>query len=1022
MGRIKQWLISNMTPNYMAKNNLLFPLPRLEEIIEPDFVTTSAKTLVIEAIKQMKRAELPQTRAQPTEGCRGCSTHSCIFVLEESQLVGVLTEQDLVKLSATVLNWERVPVGEVMTRNVITFPKTEFQHIYQILAIFQQQRLRHLPLVDESGKLEGLITAESICSALKPSNWLASLSLEKTMNSEVILAAPTSSVFHLTQLMAEKRPSCVVIVEPQFSPSPSGSFPDGSSQTRLAPSSSIPLGLVRERELVQFQLLGLEATSTTARDLISTPLICRKTTDSWLEVQKQMNKLKVFWVVVRDESGALQGIITPREIMRVYESLWLFSAAITPTKLLETQLKSSQAQMRAIFEAMTDLVLTVDLSQDSLQVLPTKFLALDQEDTLGQIIAQIQARLFDSPQAEGLRSRIQPLWSTQQTIDFESSLPLNDSLVWFSVNISPLSPTKSIWVVRDITQRKQMEQNLFVEKELAQVTLKSIGDAVITTEPNGRVQYLNPVAEQLTGWSVAEARGRSLLEVWSIREQLTRKPLPNPVTLVGQQKQPSQLPQDTLLIAKDGTEYAIEASAAPIKNRPGQIMGAVIVFRDVTQSRQLAQQLSWQAHHDPLTGLYNRRKFEDLVNLAIQESRLSESEHALCYFDLDRFKIVNDTCGHAAGDEVLKQITQLCQKRIRAADILARLGGDEFALLLRHCPLAMAAQMAEGIRLSIQDFRFAWKDKMFSLGVSIGLVAIDSRTENLTSLLSTADAACYAAKEKGRNCIHLYHSQDLMVAQQRGERQWIDKLNRAIAQNRFCLYKQKIVSLEDNGSSPHYEILLRLIDESGQLIVPGVFFPAAERYGLLPALDRWVLATFFASYEVYCQSRTKLPLEPNPPLYHLNLSGASINNQEMATFLQEQFQLYSLPYETICFEIKETVALSHLHTAVTFIDQLKQWGCSLALDDFGSGLSSFAHLKNFPVDYLKIDGRVIENMVQEPINYATVECFHRLSQLMNIQTIAEFVEDHATWQSLKQIGINYAQGYAIEPPQPLVFA
>ncbi|MDJ0688790.1 MAG: EAL domain-containing protein [Xenococcaceae cyanobacterium MO_188.B32] len=548
-----------------------------------------------------------------------------------------------------------------------------------------------------------------------------------------------------------------------------------------------------------------------------------------------------------------------------------------------------------------------------------------------------------------------------------------------------------------------------------------MADAVITTDELGQVKYINPVAERLTGWQAAEAKGRPLAEIFPIVDQSTRQPVTNPVDLILQEKSLSELVKDVLLIARDGTEYAIEDSAAPIKNGQGKIIGAVIVFRNVTQSRQIAQKLSWQATHDPLTGLYNRRKFEEKVSAVIKDSQNNKSRHALCYLDLDRFKIVNDTCGHAAGDELLQQVTQLLKKRIRASDVFARLGGDEFGLLLHQCPIEIAPKIADQLRQLIQDFRFTWEDKVFRIGVSIGVVALESTTDNLVDLLSTADAACYAAKEKGRNCVYVYHQQDTVVSQQRGERQWIEKLNRALEENRFCLYAQKIISLEENCDRHHYEILLRLIDESGKLIAPGVFLPAAERYDLMPAIDRWVVTTFLAGYEVYCRSRKEQKLEPPTNLYTINLSGASINNQEFGTFLQEQFERYAIPPETICFEITETVAISNLDNAITLIKQLRELGCSIALDDFGSGMSSFAYLKNLPVDYLKIDGSFIKNIVKDSVDYATVECFNHISQIMNIQTIAEFVEDNAILQSLQQIGVNYAQGYGIERPQPLIF-
>ena len=712
--------------------------------------------------------------------------------------------------------------------------------------------------------------------------------------------------------------------------------------------------------------------------------------------------------------------------------LVMLCEVITERKLLEQKLQKNEAQMRAMFEAMTDLVLTIELVNDSIQILPREFYNSNYGNAHHQTIEQTDAQLFHGAEAENYRSLIRQVLQTQQAINLEYSLKLNNSLDWFSVNISPVSETIVIWVARNINHRQEMEQNLFAEKELAQVTLKSIGDAVITTDALGKVKFVNSVAERLTGWGTAEAQGKPIAKIFQIINQHTREPVVNPVDLVLRENRVYELANDTVLISRDGSEYAIEDSAAPIQDRQGDLIGAVIVFHDVTKARSLAHELSWQATHDTLTGLYNRRKFEQQLDSAIQESQANKTDHALCYLDLDRFKIVNDTCGHAAGDELLKQVTKLLKQRIRSSDIFARLGGDEFGLLLHQCPIQTAQTIANQLRQLIHDFRFSWEDKIFKIGVSIGLVAIDSTTTNLASLLNKADAACYAAKES-RNCVHLYY-EDIIVAQQWGQRQWIAILNRALeedlcldartydpAQHRFCLYAQKIVNLKDNGDRTHYEILLRLIGESEEIIVPGAFLPAAERYDLMPAIDRWVVTTFFASYEAYCQSRQEQNLKHPTNVYTINLSGASINNQEFATFLQEQFDCYAIPPETICFEITETVAISNLGKAVTLIKQLKKLGCSIALDDFGSGMCSLTYLKNLPVDYLKIDGSFIKNIANDPVDYATVECFNHISQIMNIKTIAEFVEDDVILQNLKQIGIDYAQGYEIEKPQPLIF-
>ena len=446
---------------------------------------------------------------------------------------------------------------------------------------------------------------------------------------------------------------------------------------------------------------------------------------------------------------------------------------------------------------------------------------------------------------------------------------------------------------------------------------------------------------------------------------------------------------------------------------------------DITQSRQLENQLFWQTKHDTLTGLYNRQEFEAQVSDAILTSKENELQHTLCYLDLDQFKVVNDICGHVGGDELLRQLTILTKKLIRSSDILARLGGDEFGILLKKCSLDEAENIANTIRTLIQEFRFSWEEQIFTLSVSIGVVAIDGDSHNFSSVLSAADAACYAAKEKGRNRVFVYRHDDRELARQRQERQWVARITRALEEDRFCLYSQKIISLKENDDTEHYEILLRLFDKEGKLVPPMAFIPAAENYDLMPAIDRWVIATFFAAYHNYCQSQQSKGLTSNSHnksiVYTINLSGASINSDLFFIFLKEQFALYSISPSTICFEITETAAISNLAKAAEFINELKQLGCLFALDDFGSGMSSLAYLKNLPVDFLKIDGSFVKNILDDEVDYATVDCFNRIGHVMNMQTVAEFVENEPIIEKLRKLGVDYAQGYGIDKPKPLSF-
>ncbi|MEG4252352.1 MULTISPECIES: EAL domain-containing protein [unclassified Microcoleus] len=575
---------------------------------------------------------------------------------------------------------------------------------------------------------------------------------------------------------------------------------------------------------------------------------------------------------------------------------------------------------------------------------------------------------------------------------------------------------QNLRLLREIEERQRLEESLFAEKELAQVTLQSIGDAVITTDAQGRVRYLNPIAERLTGWKTHDVQGVPFSTVFLIVDQVTREPVENPINMALLEERIVTLANNTILIADDGTEYPIADSAAPIRDRQGQIIGAVIVFHDVTESRYLTRQLSWEASHDSLTGLINRRKFEQHLVEAIASFKDSNHQHALCYLDLDQFKVVNDTVGHIAGDELLRQITALIQQGVRAHDMLARLGGDEFGILLTQCSLSLATQIAENLKDLVHQFRFIWNGKTFIIGVSIGVVAIDQTSQDLRELLGAADAACYAAKARGRNCVHIYSLDDSELIKQRGERQLISQISRALETNRFCLYYQKIVSITSKPLVQHYEILIRMLEENGKIVSPNLFIPAAERYGLITDIDSWVIETFFSNYH-------KLPDKDvlSQGLYTINLSGASISNNQFLMFLIEQFSRYQVPPQTIGFEITETAAIANFEQARYFMSELKKIGCCFALDDFGSGLSSFAYLINLPVDYLKIDGAFVKNISHNLISQALVEGFNRIAHAMNLKTIAEFVEDETILEKLREIGVDYAQGYGIARPVPINF-
>ena len=549
---------------------------------------------------------------------------------------------------------------------------------------------------------------------------------------------------------------------------------------------------------------------------------------------------------------------------------------------------------------------------------------------------------------------------------------------------------------------------LFEEKERAEVTLQSIMDGVVTLDGAGRISYMNPVAERLCGCRHADALQSELSHLINFELEDTDKRLPNPVEQVLQENIVVELPHHAAMVRADGSRIPIEASAAPMRDDAGQVIGAVLVLQDVSQSRRLTRQLSYQASHDALTGLYNRRMFEEYLQTALLSVEEENRQHALCYIDLDQFKIVNDTCGHMAGDELLRQLSVLLQECVRGGDVLARLGGDEFGVLLENCPLPRAVQLAEKIRQRVKDCRFAWHDKSFEIGTSIGVVGISADNVDIASIMSAADMACYAAKDMGRNRVHVYEPTDAMLAERHGQMHWAARIVQALDNQRMVLFQQPIVALAP-GSGDHCEILVRMRDDKGGFIPPNAFIPAAERYNLMSKVDRWVIENVFRNMSSTCHV-------PHDKMVAINLSGNSLADDELLTFIREAGHKYGVDFQQICFEITETAAISNLSKATHFMSELRQEGCRFALDDFGSGLSSFGYLKNLPVDFVKIDGSFVKDMSTDPIDRAMVEAITRVAHVMQIQAIAEWVEDEITLQLLKDMGVDFAQGYHLGRP------
>ncbi|HEY9199699.1 MAG TPA: EAL domain-containing protein [Gammaproteobacteria bacterium] len=572
-------------------------------------------------------------------------------------------------------------------------------------------------------------------------------------------------------------------------------------------------------------------------------------------------------------------------------------------------------------------------------------------------------------------------------------------------------------IARFITRRiTAIQHDLHEATERAQVTLHSIGDAVITTDIEGRIEQMNPEAERLTGRPAAAAAEREVHTVFTALHPEAPMTVLNPIMQAMEDECAVTSGTDIVLRAADGREYAIEYTAAPIfDERHNRVTGAVLVFRDVSRIRLIADELAYQAQHDVLTGLHNRRAFEAHMQHVLERVPAHTDEpHWLCYLDLDQFKIVNDTCGHLAGDELLKQVAATLQMQLRDTDLLARMGGDEFAILLNRCTTEQAVHTTERIRHALTTVRFNWNDKSFRISGSFGLIPITPERGTLYELLSAADTACYVAKDRGRDCVHIYQSDDVAAQHHTSEMHWVHRIRQALEDDRFVLYHQPIAALQGTVYSLHSEILVRMLDEHGAIIPPLEFIPAAERYGMMRDVDRWVIRNTLDSLRT-----SALRMPPGSCLMAINLSAQSLCDDEFLAFVLHELERHQCDARNICFEITETCAITNLSRATRFIGTLRARGCRFALDDFGSGLSSFGYLKNLPVDYLKIDGSFVRGIDHDVMDLAMVESINQVGHVAGIQTIAEYVENTVIQERLRRMGVDFAQGYAVARPEPL---
>jgi diguanylate cyclase (GGDEF)-like protein/PAS domain S-box-containing protein len=679
------------------------------------------------------------------------------------------------------------------------------------------------------------------------------------------------------------------------------------------------------------------------------------------------------------------------------------------------------------FVALRERLLQVGLNEEERRI-------LEQANTLIRQTQPLQADMAQQILLQNARDDLHPILQKDLTLEKEilslfdhiveieraqvkqaaqETLHAHDNTVLLMQTLAPITLLLGMLIAVFVSRQTQRAENaIHREKEQAEVTLHSIADAVITTDADNRVRYLNPVAERLTGWSKAEAQDKPLPEIYQVLHEVTRQPVDHPALLDNLDGPVVGLEQNSLLIARDGREFAVEDSVAPIRSHDNRISGKVLVFRDVSHARDFARQLNWQANHDALTGLPNRRGFETELKRLLETARTLNKQHALLYIDLDQFKLVNDTCGHVAGDELLKQLATTLQAKIRNSDTLARLGGDEFGVLLDGCSPDNARQLADSLRQTSEHFRFMHDGRIFKTPASIGLVCINADSADLHSLLSAADAACYMAKEKGRNRVWVHQPDDIELQQRHGEMQMISRLTHAVEENRFTLYTQAIEPLfPEKGRPPMQEILVRMLDEDGAIIMPGTFIPAAERYGIMPSIDRWVMRET-------CWQLAR-DNTPRPRIRSINVSNQSLSDDSFLDFVLRQIEESGIDPRLCCFEITETTAIANWNRATRFVVTLKRMGCHFALDDFGSGMASFAYLRDLPVDLVKIDGSFVRNIVNSRTDLAMVQAIHRIAHEMGIGTIAEFVESEAIRTALRALNIDYLQGYAVHRPAPL---
>jgi diguanylate cyclase (GGDEF)-like protein/PAS domain S-box-containing protein len=640
-------------------------------------------------------------------------------------------------------------------------------------------------------------------------------------------------------------------------------------------------------------------------------------------------------------------------------------------------------------------------------LVPPEYSDLVTENMRRRLAGEVSAERYEIEMV-GLQGQISRLEITSTIIDYEGE----PALLVTGVEIVP---TQTMPALRALPAQVAAASGV---SSMHLYALDSLAEAIIATDRDGRISYANSAAENLIGVETGSAIGKILEEIVGLVDETDRRLLSDPVKQALTTGAPVNLSRRALLLSKtNGSERSIELSASPIRNADKEVTGAVILLHDVTELRGLARQMSYQATHDALTGLVNRREFERRLEEAVEQGHRGDGQHVLCYIDLDRFKVVNDTSGHLAGDSMLREVAKILRDAVRDSDTVARLGGDEFGMLLIGCPLEKARQIADDVGRAVADYRFVWKDRIFNIGTSVGLVEVSRESGTLEELMAAADSACYVAKKQGTGRVAVYSARDEALARHTGEIQWLQRLQTALKENRFQLYHQPIVpTFGDDGGGPAMEVLVRLQDEEGHDVPPSDFVRAAERYRLMGLVDRWVVQTTLAAL-----GRGAIPI-PATRSVAINISGQTLGDMQFLEFVVECLDSTGVSPTQVCFEITESAVVANMDHARRFVGVLHGMGCKFALDDFGSGVGSFSNLKNLPMDYLKIDGSFMRNLGKDSVNQAMVTAMIKLARTLNFKVIAEQVEDAAALEAARRMGVDYVQGYAIGKPVPMLLA